>query len=181
MKKKVLSVVMAAAMMTSVFSATAVTASAADAEELTIWVHETDSPEGQLYKTLIDEFNKEYEGKIEVKVTINPDFPAYQEKVKTMISTDTTPDIFHYNFNPNDLSRQKSGKLMDFSEYMDDEWRARFGEGDLENLTIDGEITSIPFEKAGAVFYYNKEVFEKAGITEFPKNLGRAFGGVQKD
>ena len=31
------------------------------------------------------------------RVTINPDFPAYQEKVKTMISTDTTPDIFHYN------------------------------------------------------------------------------------
>ena len=36
MKKKVLSVVMAAAMMTSVFSATAVTASAADAETLKI-------------------------------------------------------------------------------------------------------------------------------------------------
>ena len=108
---------------------------------------------------------------IEVKVTINPDFPAYQEKVKTMISTDTTPDIFHYNFNPNDLSRQKSGKLMDFSEYMDDEWRARFGEGDLENLTIDGAITSIPFEKAGAVLYYNKEVLEKA----FP---GREIVGV---
>lgn len=129
----------------------------------------TDSERGAALDKLIQEFNKEYEGKIEVKVTINPDFPAYQEKVKTMISTDTTPDIFHYNFNPNDLSRQKSGKLMDFSEYMDDEWRARFGEGDLENLTIDGEITSIPFEKAGAVFYYNKEVFEKAGITEFPK------------
>ena len=121
----------------------------------------TDSERGAALDKLIQEFNKEYEGKIEVKVTINPDFPAYQEKVKTMISTDTTPDIFHYNFNPNDLSRQKSGKLMDFSEYMDDEWRARFGEGDLENLTIDGEITSIPFEKAGAVFYYNKEVFER--------------------
>ena len=102
----------------------------------------TDSERGAALDKLIQEFNKEYEGKIEVKVTINPDFPAYQEKVKTMISTDTTPDIFHYNFNPNDLSRQKSGKLMDFSEYMDDEWRARFGEGDLENLTIDGEITS---------------------------------------
>ena len=69
MKKKVLSVVMAAAMMTSVFSATAVTASAADAEELTIWVHETDSPEGQLYKTLIDEFNKEYEGTYHATLT----------------------------------------------------------------------------------------------------------------
>ena len=78
----------------------------------------TDSERGAALDKLIQEFNKEYEGKIEVKVTINPDFPAYQEKVKTMISTDTTPDIFHYNFNPNDLSRQKSGKLMDFSEYM---------------------------------------------------------------
>ena len=54
MKKKVLSVVMAAAMMASVFSATAITASAADAEELTIWVHETDSEEGKLYKQLVD-------------------------------------------------------------------------------------------------------------------------------
>ena len=47
LKKKVLSVVMAAAMMTSVFSATAVTASAAEAAEQTISDHETDSPEGQ--------------------------------------------------------------------------------------------------------------------------------------
>ena len=69
---------------------------------------------------------------------------------------------------------------MDFSEYMDDEWRARFGEGDLENLTIDGEITSIPFEKAGAVFYYNKEVFEKAGITEFPKTWDELLEACKK-
>ena len=119
----------------------------------------TDTERGAALDKLIQQFNKENEGEIEVKVTINPDFPAYQEKVKTMISTDTTPDIFHYNFNPNDLSRQESGKLMDFTEYMDDEWRSRFGEGDLENLTINGEITSIPFEKAGAVIYYNKELF----------------------
>ena len=48
----------------------------------------TDSERGAALDKLIQEFNKEYEGKIEVKVTINPDFPAYQEKVKTMISTD---------------------------------------------------------------------------------------------
>lgn len=127
-----------------------------------------DTERGAALDKLIQQFNEENRGKIEIKVTINPDFPAYQEKVKTMISTDTTPDIFHYNFNPNDLSRQESGKLMDFTEYMDDEWRSRFGEGDLENLTIDGKITSIPFEKAGAVIYYNKNLFEKAGIKKFP-------------
>lgn len=129
----------------------------------------TDSERGEALDKLVKQFNEEHAGKIEVKVTVNPDFPAYQEKVKTMISTDTTPDIFHYNFNPNDLSRQKSGKLMDFTEYMDDEWSARFGDGDLENLTVDGKITSIPFEKAGAALYYNKDLFAKAGIGEFPK------------
>lgn len=128
----------------------------------------TDSERGAALDKLIKEFNDGNKGKIEVKVTVNPDFPAYQEKVKTMISTDTTPDIFHYNFNPNDLSRQESGKLMDFSEYMDDEWADRFGEGDLETLTVNGEISSIPFEKAGAVFYYNKDLFAQAGIGEFP-------------
>ena len=43
----------------------------------------TDSERGAALDKLIQEFNKEYEGKIEVKVTINPDFPAYQKKVKT--------------------------------------------------------------------------------------------------
>jgi len=128
----------------------------------------TDTERGAALEKLIEQFNEENDGEIEIKVTVNPDFPAYQEKVKTMISTDTTPDIFHYNFNPNDLSRQESGKLMDFSSYMDDDWRDRFGEGDLETLTINGEITSIPFEKAGAVIYYNKELLAQAGISEFP-------------
>ena len=89
-----------------------------------------------LYK-VVDQFNQENEGKIHINVDINNDFPAYQEKCKTMISTDTAPDIFHYNFNPNDLSRQESGKLLDFSSYMDEDWAARFGGGDLETLTIN--------------------------------------------
>ena len=45
---------------------------------------------------------------------------------------------------------------------------------------IDGEITSIPFEKAGAVFYYIKEVFEKAGITEFPKTWDELLEACKK-
>ena len=96
MKKKVLSVVMAAAMMTSVFSATAVTASAADAEELTIWVHETDSPEGQLYKTLIDEFNKEYEGTYHATLTQiarSGDAGGYDDKVNAAITNGGLPDV----------------------------------------------------------------------------------------
>lgn len=176
MKKRVISMLLTAAMVTGLLAGCGNSQGEKETEKsesgavVLDMYHSwsTDSERGAAFDKLIKDFNKENEGQIEIKVTVNPDFPAYQEKVKTMISTDTTPDIFHYNFNPNDLSRQQSGKLMDFKDYMDDEWKERFSEGDLDNLTIDGQITSIPFEKAGAVIYYNKELFKKAGINEFP-------------
>lgn len=177
MKKKVISLLLATTMLATVFTGCGEKEGEKKKEKsesgavVLDMYHSwsTDTERGAALDKLIQEFNEENKGKIEVKVTVNPDFPAYQEKVKTMISTDTTPDIFHYNFNPNDLSRQKSGKLMDFSKYLDEEWKARFGDGDLENLTIDGQVLSIPFEKAGAVLYYNKEHFANVGINEFPK------------
>ena len=135
----------------------------------------TDTERGKALKTVVDRFNQENAGKIKVTLDINPDWPALQQKVKTMIAANQTPDIFNYNFNPNDLSRQKSGKLLDFTPYMDDAWKARFNEQDLKALTVDGQLTSIPFEKAGILFYYNKELFDKAGIKQFPKTWDEFF------
>ena len=140
----------------------------------------TDTQRGKALNDLIAQFNEENKGKIRVNVDINPDFPAYQEKVKAMISAGNTPDIFHYNFNPNDLSRQNSGKLLDFTPYMDADWKARFNEGDLQTLTINGKLTSIPFEKAGALIYYNKTLFAKAGYNEFPKTWDDLFDAFDR-
>lgn len=129
----------------------------------------TEEDRGKALHDVINNFNEEYEGEIKVEVDINPDWPALQEKTKQMISADQTPDIFNYNYNPYDLSRQESGKLIDFQQYMDEEWKDRFKEGDLEELKTNGEITAIPFEKAGVLFYYNKDLFAEAGIESFPK------------
>ncbi|ADK83271.1 ABC transporter substrate-binding protein [Sediminispirochaeta smaragdinae] len=140
----------------------------------------TDTQRGKALNDIIAKFNEEHAGSIKVNVDINPDFPAYQEKIKAMISAGNPPDIFHYNFNPNDLSRQRSGKLMDFAPYMDDTWRSRFNEGDLKALTIDGKLTSIPFEKAGALIYYNKDLFAKDGYTSFPTTWDELFKAFEK-
>lgn len=135
----------------------------------------TDTLRGKALDDLIQKFNEENAGSIEVQVDVNPDFPAYQEKVKAMISAGNSPDIFHYNFNPNDLSRQRSGKLMDFTPYMDDAWRSHFNESDLQALMIDGKLTSIPFEKAGALIYYNKKLFSEVGVSKFPTTWDELF------
>ncbi len=130
------------------------------------WSAET--TRGEVLAKLVEEFNEQHTGEIKVVVETNPDFPAYQEKVKTMLSTKTAPDIFHYNYNPNDLSYFESGLLMDFTPYMDEEWKGKFEASDLETVTYDGKLLSIPFESAGAVIWYNKDVFAEVGITEFP-------------
>ena len=146
-------------------------ASSVMADEVTLNLYHSWSDEttrGAVLRQLIDEFNEAHAGEIKVEVETNSDFPAYQEKVKTMLSTGTAPDIFHYNYNPNDMSYFDSGLLFDFSSYMDDEWSARFAESDLETLTYNDQLLSIPFESAGAVIWYNKDAFAEAGIEEFP-------------
>jgi ABC-type glycerol-3-phosphate transport system substrate-binding protein len=149
-----------------------------DLKILSSW--STDTERGKALSTVVDKFNQANAGKVKVSVDINPDWPTYQEKVKTMIAANQTPDLFNYNFNPNDLSRQQSGKLLDFTPYMDDQWKARFSEQDLKAMTVDGQLTSIPFEKAGILFYYNKDLFNKAGISQFPKTWDEFFADCDK-
>ncbi len=140
----------------------------------------TDTERGRALHELVNQYNQLRADKVKVSIDINPDWPTYQEKVKTMIAAKQPPDLFNYNFNPNDLSRQNSGQLLNFLPYMDEEWRSRFKPEDLAALTINGELTSVPYEKAGVLFYYNKKLFAKAGITEFPQTWDELFAACEK-
>jgi ABC-type glycerol-3-phosphate transport system substrate-binding protein len=130
---------------------------------------------GVVLQQLVNQYNKMRAGKVKVTVNINPDWPALQQQIRTMISAGRAPDLFQYNFNPNDLSMQQSGKLMDFSPYMDAAWKARFNAQDLALLTLHGKLLSIPFEADGVPFYYNKALFKKAGVASFPTTWDQFF------
>ncbi|MBJ6362674.1 ABC transporter substrate-binding protein [Paenibacillus sp. GCM10012307] len=140
----------------------------------------TDTERGRALHLLVNKYNEARAGKVKISIDINPDWPNYQEKVKTMIAAKQPPDLFNYNFNPNDLSRQNSGQLLDFSPYMDEQWRSRFKPEDIEALTFNGELTSIPYEKAGVLFYYNKKLFAEAGIQTFPQTWDEFFAACAK-
>ncbi len=144
--------------------------------EINIYHHmSTDTARGQATEKIIEKFNEEYAGVYKAVSSVNPDFPTYQEKVKAMIAANETPDIFCYNYNPNDLSRQNSGKLMDLTPYMDEEWKARFKQSDLDLLTLDGKLYSLPRAQQAAVFYYNAELLAAAGYDHFPTTWDEFF------
>lgn len=166
MKKKVLSVVMAAAMMTSVFSVTAVTASAADAEELTIWVHETDSPEGQLYKTLIDEFNKEYEGTYHATLTQiarSGDAGGYDDKVNAAITNGGLPDVFTVD-GVAVAQYADANAIVPIGDYFKEDELADFNPSIIQQGTYNDELYTLGVMDSSVGIFYNKDMFEKAGI-----------------
>src|SRR5437763_269939 len=99
-----------------------------------------------------------------------------------MISAGSPPDVFLYNYNANDLTREKSGKLMDWSSYLSEDatWKGRFRAENLQAVTVDNQIVGIPSDQAPVLFYYHKSLFDKAGIQSFPKTWDEFFSDADK-
>lgn len=141
----------------------------------------SDVSRGKVLDELIAEFNEENEGKYTVVSKAQPDWPTLQQQIRSRISAGDAPDVFLYNYNPTDLSREESGALMDFSAALDDdpEWKARFKADQLDALTVGGEIVGIPGDQAPALFYYNSTLLEQAGISEFPTTWDELLSAAQ--
>ena len=166
MKKKVLSVVMAAAMITSVFSATAVTASAADAEELTIWVHETDSDEGKLYKQLVDEFNEKYDGTYHAtlsQIARSGDAGGYDDKVNAAISNGGLPDVFTVD-GVTVAQYADAEAIVPIDDYFTEDELSDFNPSIIQQGTYDGKLYTLGAMDSSVGIFYNKDMFEEAGI-----------------
>jgi raffinose/stachyose/melibiose transport system substrate-binding protein len=142
----------------------------------TIFFHFTpQEARGVVFRQLIEQYNQENSGKVKVELSYFADWIPMQQKIRTMVSAGEPPDVFYFNFNPNDLSLPKSGELMDFSRYMDAKWKERFYPSDLEMLTFNGQLIAIPVEQGSVLFYYNKKLFKKAGIDSFPQTWDEFF------
>jgi ABC-type glycerol-3-phosphate transport system substrate-binding protein len=153
--------------------------------EITISVVSNFTPDiarGKVLNQLMADFNKQHAGKIKAVPKASADWPSLQQKLKTQISAGQAPDVFLYNFNPSDLTKEKSGKLMDWSTYLtaDPTWKARFSADDLKKPTVSGQVMAIPAAHAPALFYYNKSLFAQAGIASFPTTWDEWFADAQK-
>lgn len=119
------------------------------------------------YTYLFEEFQKTEEGKnVEFQFEEIPTTDAYNQKIKLLISSGDLPDIvFNGGNNITELAA-KSGKVADLTPYFEEdaEWKALFDETSLEFNTVDGKIYGVPVSKEISYIYYNKELFEQAGI-----------------
>lgn len=194
MKKKVLSVLMSVAMMSTLLvgcgnsadsadapaadssesSDSAATASSDGAEEITwmFWddLNATEDLISLGYKDVIDRFNKDYEGKYHV-TPITTNLEEYYTKLNALVASNETPDCFIVSPGPNLDVYVDPGVAADLTDDLKaDGWLDTFngGEGAFSQQTYDGKIYAVPLNIAAACVFYNTEMFEKAGISTMP-------------
>lgn len=180
MKKKVIASMLALSMIagtsSAVFAAENTTAEMADASDvdgttISFW-HSMGGVNGEALDTLVKQFNEENEYGITVDAQYQGEYDDSLNKLKSAQIGNMGADLVQvYEIGTRFMI--DSGWIVPMQEMID-------GNGyDLSQIepnlaayyTIDNELYSMPFNSSTPILYYNKDMFEKAGITEVPDSL----------
>jgi len=131
----------------------------------------TDDPFQRYRKELTDAFNAKYRGRyrIQPKPYTPADDADSAQHYERAAATGTLPDLFTDQATVI-RSVARSGKLIDFADALgEDGWKDTFQPDVFASLTDDADhVWGVPEQRDAIGIYYNKALFKKAGMTEFP-------------
>jgi raffinose/stachyose/melibiose transport system substrate-binding protein len=126
-------------------------------------VHVDQNPDvGAFYNDVARRYEAAHPGvKVEIQYLENE---AYKKKLTTLLQSPDRPNIL-YSWGGGTMRDQiKAGVIDDISAPMDAKWRATFMPAALQAYTVDGKVYGVPFLMNQVGFFYNKELFAKAGV-----------------
>lgn len=141
--------------------------------EITFW-HAMGGVNGEAITTMIENFNKEYEGKIKVNYEYQGSYDDAFAKIQAAGINAIPCDLMQvYDIGTRFMI--DSGWVKPMQEFIDAEG---FDVSVIEpNIaayyTVDGTLYSMPFNSSTPILYYNKTAFEAAGLDPEvpPKNF----------
>lgn len=124
--------------------------------------------------SVIDEINKQLDGEYEVEYTYvaNSD---YNNVLSTQLASGEGPDIIADG--ANFPARIKAENVMDITDLGLDEGFSKDG---MTLCSMDGKVYGIPCYGWFAGVFYNKDLFEQAGIKEIPETFDEFLDVCQK-
>lgn len=143
-----------------------------DVVELTMWTGFTGGDRGA-YEDLVTTFNETHDH-IQVTMDIQP-WDTIGQTLPAAWATGQAPDLATPNFDPNIVAQYlETDSLLAL-----DRLGSGPGEIDADNLapaaieafTVDGELYAVPANVATLQLYYNKALFEAAGIAGPPSTV----------
>lgn len=149
-------------------TAVALTASmsAASAQTVVKWLHLETVPENlRLWEDIAADYEAQHpDVDIQLQFLENE---AFKAKLPTLLQSDAAPDFF-YSWGGGVLRQQaETGALMDLTEAINADggaWAKSYKPAALDGLTYDGKTWAVPYRMGTIAFFYNKALFEKAGL-----------------
>jgi len=131
---------------------------------------------------LLHEMGREYEKQnpnIEIDFYEIP-YDQRATKIPTAVETNSLPDIIRADY-PYQYFLSARDKLLYLEDYLE-AWERRNEINDVawQEVTVDGHIVGIPQGNFFDVFDYNKEMFERDGIEEFPETWNELVEACKK-
>lgn len=151
-----------------------------DADELVIWMPTQEDSQGEAMTGLIDAFEKANPG---TTVTLEQrSVDEHKTAMRQVAGTDAGPDIYWY-WEGSGLGGEliDAGMSLDLSDYYSGYgWEDRFTPASLSGITQYGGFHGVPWSQQGEGIYYNKTLFEQAGITTPPATYDELVTAAQK-
>ncbi|MGD0174494.1 MAG: extracellular solute-binding protein, partial [Anaerolineales bacterium] len=149
-------------------AATATTAPTAAPKPVTVeWWHISTLDPG---KTLFQSFANQYMAahpNVKINITILEN-EAFKTKLTTVMQGGTPPDIFQSWGGGVMNDQAAAGMLQDITPALDANggaWRNTFAPGALGVYSVNGKNYGVPWDMGMVGWWYNKDLFTKAGIT----------------
>lgn len=116
---------------------------------------------------LISEFNEQYAGKYRIEKEEVPGDQNYIDKIKVQLGTgDLPPVVYGGGYNLLDLALAKD-VVVDLTDAVnsDPEWKELYTDAAMTTNSRDGKIYASSSEGNLIGYFYNKELFAKAGLS----------------
>jgi raffinose/stachyose/melibiose transport system substrate-binding protein len=136
------------------------------ADDVIKWMHLENNPDNlKVWQDIAAAYEKDHPGvKIEFQFLENE---AFKAKLPTLLQSNDAPSMF-YTWGGGVLKEQsQTGAIRDITAAMDADggaWRNAISPAAVDGLSVDGKVWAAPFQSGVVSFFYNKDLFKKAGI-----------------
>lgn len=142
-----------------------------DGTEITFW-HSMGGVNGAAIDSLVEKFNEENEYGITVVAQYQGEYDDSLNKLKSAQIGNMGADLVQvYEIGTSFMIESGWSVPMQTMVDADGYDLSQIEENLAAYYTIDDQLYSMPFNSSTPIMYYNKDMFEAAGITEIPSSL----------
>ncbi len=146
---------------------------------VTWWHIQVADDQKALWQKLTDEYMAAHPN-VNVEITVLEN-EAFKTKLTTVMQSGNPPDIFQSWGGGTMNEYAKAGLLKDITADLDKGgWRDTFSPGALGVFSFEGKNYGVPRDMGMVGFWYNKELFAKAGIEKPPATWTEFLDDIKK-